>query len=150
MGIGSERVENFELGSSVGHLLRRCNQRSRLVYEKHLGGTGVSRQQLALMISISQNPKMTYSQLSVVSAFERNTLADMIERLIRTGVVSKQQSANDGRAYEVEITDKGKVFLEGAIREVEQVQQEILYSIPQDKRDEFLKCLRLIADLEMP
>lgn len=144
----SVRVQDFDLKSSAGHLLRLCHQQSRNIYEKTMGHTGLSRQQIALMISMYQNPCVTHSQLSDASGFERNTLAEMIDRLIKADLATRRRSPRDGRAYEVALTAKGQKLLEDHIVDIEEIQQKITASLPKGMRRDFLRCLRLIAQCE--
>lgn len=142
------RVLNFDPLSSPGSLLRRCHQSSRSIYDKAMGHTGLSRQQIALMISMYHNPASTHSQISEASGFERNTLAEMIDRLIVAQLATRERSPHDGRAYAVELTARGRELLEGHIEDIEAIQKEILRPLPPDMRADFIHCLRLLAGID--
>lgn len=143
-----KRVLNFDLLSSPGSLLRRCHQSSRSIYDRLMGHTSLSRQQISLMISIYHNPASTHSQLSNTSGFERNTLAEMIDRLIVANYATRERSEHDGRAYAVDLTAQGRELLERHIEDIEAIQKEILKPLPPEMRPDFIRCLRLIAGVE--
>lgn len=138
----------FDLQATPGHLLRRCHQRSREVFNKHMRGTGLSRQLLSVLISIYQNSGATYTVLSEASGFDRNTLAEMINRLVDRKLARRKQADDDARAYSVELTAKGRKLLESVIGNVQQVQEEILTPLPPELRPVFVRCLRIMIGLE--
>ena len=146
---GLERlVLKFDSLSQPGPLMRKCHQRTREIYSERLGDTGLSRQQTALMIAIYQNPNATYTRLSEASGFDRSTMAEMIDRLVAGKLALRKKSPDDGRAYAVELTAKGRRLLESMIKDVNSVQQSILKPLPKELRPVFIRCLRIMLELE--
>lgn len=143
-------VEAFDLHEAPGHLLRRCHSRARAVFEDLVGRhTGLSKQQVALLLSVAHNPANTHAQLSHETGFDRNTLADTLDRLIAKGLVVRNRSALDGRAYEIHLTEAGRKQLEDLIPLSVAVQEEIIRPIPKELRAQFIHCLQLLADSEV-
>jgi DNA-binding MarR family transcriptional regulator len=139
-------VEQFDLHTSPGHLLRRCHSRARAIFDDLVGrATGLSKQQVALMVTISHNPAATHAQLSEESGFDRNTLADTIDRLISKGLAVRERSRRDARAYEIRLTDAGHAQLEALIPLSIEVQQKIIAPLPEASRQHFIECLQILA-----
>lgn len=141
-------VLELDLRSTPGHLLRRCHQRSREVFNQYMGDTGLSRQLLSVLICIYQNPGETYTVLSDVSGFDRNTLAEMIDRLVGQKYAVRKRSSTDGRAYAVELTASGKKLVRSVIHRTAEVQKQILEPLPEELRPVFIRCLQIIIGLE--
>lgn len=146
--VGVDAVLGLDLSAMPGHLLRRCHQRSREVYERHLGATGLSREQVALMIAMYQNPNVAHARLSELTGFDRNTLADMVDRLMVKKLTLRRRARDDKRAYEVALTAKGARALTAMVADIDATQAEILSAIPQELRVVFVRCLRVMAGFE--
>lgn len=139
-------IAQFDLCTSPGHLLRRGHSRARAIFDDVVGReTGLSKQQVALMVTIAQNPCATHALLSEETGFDRNTLADTLDRLIAKGLALRERSKRDARAYEIGLTDAGQAQLAEVIPLSLLVQQKIIAPIPEAVRPIFLQCLRLLA-----
>jgi DNA-binding MarR family transcriptional regulator len=144
-------VEKFDLHNSPGHLLRRCHSRARAIFDDLVGReTGLSKQQVAMMVTISHIPAATQAQLSEETGFDRNTLADTIDRLIAKGLAVRERSARDARAYEIRLTDAGQAQLEDLIPLSFEVQRKIIEPLPEASRQHFIECLQILAGVAEP
>jgi len=146
----SERKRNasgtFELSQSPGYLLRRCHQRSRQIFDELIGfETGLSRQQLALLIGIERYPHATQARLSSATGFDRNTLAELMNRLIEKRLVERRRAENDARAYEVSLSDLGASTVKKMYPRYRRVQEKILAPLPPSLRPKFMECLQLLS-----
>jgi len=146
----SEKKRNapgaFELSQSPGYLLRRCHQRSRQIFDELIGfETGLSRQQLALLIGIDRYPHATQARLSAVTGFDRNTLAELMNRLIDKHLVERRRAQNDARAYEVSLSELGAAKVRKMYPRYRRVQDKILAPLPRSLRPKFMECLHLLS-----
>jgi DNA-binding MarR family transcriptional regulator len=143
-------AEILALDDAPDHLLRRCHQRSREIYESLIGRRGLSRQQFAVLIAMGRNPGATLTGLAAASGFDRNTLAEMIGRLAAGGYVTRRRSARDARAFAIALTAKGARFVAAMMPKAHEVQRRILEPLPAALRPVFLHCLRLLLGLDAP
>jgi DNA-binding MarR family transcriptional regulator len=147
-GAGAATV--LALDEAPGHLLRRCHQRSREIYESLLGRRGLSRQQFAVLIAMSANPGASLTRISAATGFDRNTLAEMIGRLVKKGYVTRRRSAADARASAMALTQKGRRYVRETMSRAHEVQRRILEPLPASLRPVFVHCLRLLLGLDQP
>jgi DNA-binding MarR family transcriptional regulator len=138
------------LDEAPGHLLRRCHQRSREIYESLIGRHGLSRQQFAVLIAMSGRPGASLTGLSAATGFDRNTLAEMIGRLAAKGYVTRRRSAADARAFAIAPTRKGARFVAEMMPRAHEVQRRILEPLPEALRPVFVHCLRILLGLDAP
>lgn len=144
-----ELIDLFDLHNAPGHLLRRCHSRARAIFDQLIRSrTGLSKQQVALLIAIAHRPSATHAQLSEETGFDRNTLADTLNRLISKGLAVRQHSTQDARAYDIQLTPQGLAELEDLIPLSYEVQAKIIEPIPAEMREGFMHCLRLLAGVE--
>ena len=142
-------VDLFDLHHAPGHLLRRCHSRARAIFDELVGRrTGLSKQQVAVLIAVAQSPAATHAQLAEETGFDRNTLADTLDRLIAKGLALRQRSQTDARAYEIQLTEEGSAQLERLIPLSFEVQAKIIEPLPDELRPQFLECLRMLAGVD--
>ena len=142
-----ELLDGLRLADTPGHLLRRNHQRSYEIFSR-LVGDDVTRQQMALLISLHQTPGASQRTLVELTGFDRATIAEMVGRMIERGWVERQRDPHDGRAWTMNITDAGRQFVLARILQIVQVQNEILAPLPESDREHFLRCLRILLGIQ--
>ncbi|MGO8918389.1 MAG: MarR family winged helix-turn-helix transcriptional regulator [Stellaceae bacterium] len=140
-------LNRFKLIDAPGHLLRRNHQRSYEIFAR-LVGDDVTRQQIALLIALQQNPGASQNQLVAATGFDKSTLKEMLGRMVTSGWVARARDPEDGRAWTMRITTAGRALLEERFPSVAQAQTEILAPLPAELRPVFIRCLRILLGLE--
>jgi len=131
-----------------GYLLRRCHQRSLEIFNEVVGAYDVTRQQTAVLMTLQRIPGATQQRLSDASGFDRNTLAEILNRLKAKGLIDRRRSARDSRAYEIHLTAKASALLVKLISGGAEVQRRIVAPLPPDMRDAFIKSMRILIGIE--
>ena len=142
-----DALDSYDLQSVPGHLLRRSQQRAVDLYMQEVGDTGPTPRQFAVLVTIHQNPGLSQINLVSRTGIDRSTVADMIDRLVRRGMVRRQRTTQDQRVNALFITEAGRDFAATAVRKSDRAQERILDPIPQEQRAEFKELLTLIAGL---
>jgi len=141
-------IDRFVLTDVVSHLLRRAHFRAEELFAAEFGKEGLTPRQKALLITVYQNPGANQNELAERIALDRNTFAEMLNRMISAGYVLRRKARGDARAYEINIAPKGvDVLLEMLPRDA-QVEQRVIEILPEEYRPLFVKCLRLMAGLD--
>ena len=138
------------LDAMPGHLLRRCQQRAVDLFAAELGEDGPTPRQFALLLCIRQNPGATQIELVRLSGIDRSTLAEILRRLLKRGLVARKRTEGDQRANALTLTAEGEALLARAMPAVAAVQERILAPIPRAERKRLIALLGLIADLPKP
>ncbi len=141
-------LKNFDLTQVASHLLRRAHFRAEALFAEAFPDEDLTPRQKALLITVYQHPGATQNRIAELIALDRNSFAEMIARMTAKGYVRRTRSAQDGRAYALEITDAGVALLARILPKDAQVEAQVLAPIPEELRPVFLKCLRLMAGLE--
>ncbi|MCB2013474.1 MAG: MarR family winged helix-turn-helix transcriptional regulator [Sphingobium sp.] len=137
----------FQLMEAPGHLLRRSHQRSYELFTQ-IVGSDVTRQQIALLIALSQKPGASQNELVGLTGFDKSTLKEMLGRMVAKKWVERERDPEDSRAWKMHVTPEGEALLDEKMDKVRLVQEEILAPLPEDLRSVFLRCLRILAGLE--
>ncbi len=105
--------------------LQRVLQTIEAKHMEALKEHGVTSRQVAVMRAISE-AKGLPSQTDLVEAtgIDRSTLADLVRRLLKRGLVARRRTKADGRAYEVTITSEGKSILKAALKSMQAVEKK--------------------------
>ena len=139
-------AKKFNLDDSPGHLLRRCQQYSFDLFSKEVGNSSLTPRQFTVLSTVEQNEGLSQTDLVHKTGIDRSTLADMISRLLKRGLLARKRTEADARANSVRITAAGRKALNGAMASVKKAETALLAALPASKRADFLKNLRLIAD----
>jgi DNA-binding MarR family transcriptional regulator len=143
----AEQLRRFDLLEAPGHLLRRNHQRSTEIFAQMVGGD-VTRQQIALLIALNQNPGAAQHVLVAATDIDKSTLKEMLGRMVTRGWVERDRDPDDQRAWRMNITAAGLIELGERLDNVVAAQTAILAPLPEAMRPVFLHCLRVLVGLE--
>lgn len=136
---------NFRLTDAPGHLLRRAQQYAVDVYAREVGADGLTPRQFAVLVTVEQNEGLSQTDLVRLTGIDRSTLADMISRLIKRGLLTRKRTESDQRANAVRITASGLRALKAALPGVRRAEAHVLDPLPAGQRRSFLNALAIMA-----
>lgn len=129
-------------------LLRRCWFNLNQTFRRRISHTGVTPDQFTVMRTLLEgDPKgMTQRELTDLMSSDPNTIAALLERMEKNGLVERKPHETDRRAYRISLKPIGRKKYE-EVREIAlTLQMEILSVLPGEKQEEFLKHLELVSD----
>jgi len=138
------------LGDAPGHLLRRCQQRAVEIFMDEVGAARVTPRQFAILLTLAHRPGITQTELVIETGIDRSTVGDMINRLVRRGLVRRRRSGRDQRANTLLILPAGAALLRDTAPAVERAQNRIMAPLPVAARQSFMAALRLMAGEDVP
>jgi len=130
------------------HLLRRCWFNMNQTFRRRIAHLGVTPDQFTVMRTLLEGSSkgLTQREITELMSSDPNTIASMPERMEVIGLVERKEHERDRRANRIVLKPLGKRKYE-EVREIALVlQMEILAVLPEEKREEFLKHLALVAD----
>ncbi len=137
---------SFTLAQSPTHLLHRAQQLAASKSVNSLRRAKLTIRQFALLEALSENEGASQSQLVDLTAIDRSTLADMVARMERGGLISRDKSESDGRANTLRLTDVGSKALHIARPAVAEADEALLAVLPKNRRASFLAILSHMSD----
>lgn len=135
----------FRLSASPSHLLRRAEQYAAEIFLK-AGTDGVTLRQTVLLAAIAEAEGASQSDLVVATGVDRSTLAEMMARMEKKGLIARAASAEDGRAKSVKLTRDGRARLDEALPAMRTVDTALLNALARNKRSGFCAALAALAD----
>lgn len=136
----------YSLKNSPGHLLRRAQQYAHDLYSTEVGANGPTPRQYEVLHVVAQNAGLSQTDLVQQTGIDRSTLADMIARMMKKGLLSRKRTKEDARANAVSITPAGKRMLTAANAKVAKAENAALKVLPKTQQAAFMKSLRAYAE----
>ena len=135
----------FDLAQSPGHLLHRAQQFAAERFTKAMAGAKLTQRQFAVLHATAQNEGLTQTELVKTTGIDRSTLAELVSRMARNGLLEREKLADDARANAIHLSDEGRALLEIATLGAMDADRAIVSALPKNKRANFLETLRRIA-----
>ncbi len=133
------------LNQSISHLLHRANQTAAERFAKELGDNDLTARQLAVIATIDADEGLSQTGIVGATGIDRSTLADIVHRLVKRGILARRRSKTDARAYEVRLTADGRKLLESASPILARVEADMLAALPVKRRAELLAVLGALS-----
>ncbi len=130
---------------STSHLLHRVQQLASDRFSVLVGENGVTLRQYVVMTAVAEAPGISQIDLVRSTGIDRSTLADLIARLERGGLIARKPSESDARANAIELTETGAETLANARQHAKAADAAILDALPRTKRKTFQSTLARLA-----
>jgi DNA-binding MarR family transcriptional regulator len=127
------------------HLLHRAGQCAADVFQSEFSGEDLTARQFAVLATVAQNQGLSQTQLVDRTGIDRSTLADVVRRMMKKGLLQRRRTRDDARAYAVKVTDEGARLLKAADPMTRRVDEKILSALPAAQRDRFMQDLNAIV-----
>lgn len=131
---------------STSHLLHRAQQLASDRFSVLVGENGITFRQYVILTAIAEAPGSSQAELARATGVDRSTLADLVQRLERRGMVERGEVAEDARTHALHLTGTGKETLENARQHARAADAAILDALPAAKRRSFHNLLLRLAE----
>ncbi|HOJ89117.1 MAG: MarR family winged helix-turn-helix transcriptional regulator [Pseudothermotoga sp.] len=135
-----------------GHILKRLFVIQRLhfrILQEELEKHDIHPGQPPMLILIEKNNGITQNEIADKLNVRAATVAIMLRRMERAGLIQKRQDENDRRVQHVYLTEKGKNIC-GILKErAERIEQIAMQGFSESERQELVKLLdRVITNFK--
>jgi DNA-binding MarR family transcriptional regulator len=127
------------------HLLHRAGQCAADIFQGEMAEGDLTPRQYAVLVSVSQNEGLSQTQLVERTGVDRSTLADIVRRMLKKGLLQRRRTKDDARAYSVKLTEEGWRVLKAADPLAKRVDDKILAALPGQQRERFVQDLHMIV-----
>jgi DNA-binding MarR family transcriptional regulator len=139
-----------QLTRSPIHLLHRASQAVEDVFASEVEVESLTPRQLAVLMTVAQNEGLSQTEIVDRTGIDRSTLADIVRRLQKKGLLQRRRTKEDARAYAVKLTEEGRRVLGTAEPLAKRVDDRILCTLPAKQRDRFMRALAsIVSTLEL-
>ena len=127
-------------------LLRRAWYGLNQAFRRRIAHLNITPDQFTVMRNLLEHEGISQRQLTGLMSSDPNTVASLLERMEKAGLVQRQTHEKDRRANSLRLQTLGRNKYEAARDEAVRLQVEILSTLPEEVRDKFLHDLDLVAD----
>jgi DNA-binding MarR family transcriptional regulator len=133
---------------SVTHLLHRAGQASQLIFSSKVT-VDITPRQLVVLVAVSEGEGINQTQLVERTGIDRSTIAEMVMRMVKKGLLHRRRSREDSRAKVLRLTDEGQQLLAVVGPIAMRVDQLLLAALPNSRRAPFLQALQqVVSEME--
>lgn len=146
----NELVTEPEPLNYTGYLVRRSQQRHVAVWQREVSGS-ISSVQFGVLAVLARRPGASQRELGDELDLDRSTIADLVARLQRNGLLRRERHGADRRRNALELTEEGRSELERLRPRVDLVERALTDGLGERDREELRRLLhRLLADRSSP
>jgi DNA-binding MarR family transcriptional regulator len=141
----AEIARDWQLESGLGFLIRLLESRYDLLYQTLTAQNEITPRQFGVLMALFQQGPLTPSVLAEHICCDRNTLSEMLKRMISRKLIAKRSNPEDRRSIQVYITAKGEAALLSVVPAAARLQELLLAPLRKEDRAHFLESLLTIA-----
>lgn len=138
-------MAGYNLSNSPGHLLRRAQQYAHDHFTRQVGSKGPTPRQFEVLHAVSKNAGLSQTDLVRITGIDRSTLADMIARMTKKGLLTRKRTKEDARANAVQLSAAGKRLLASVESKVVKAEKAALSVLSKTQQTAFTKALAAYA-----
>src|SRR5262245_62999670 len=120
------------------HLLHRAGQCAGDVFQTEMMNGELTPRQFAVLYTVANNEGLSQTGLVERTGIDRSTLADIVRRMQRKGLLQRRRTKVDARAYAVKLTEEGRKILRRTEPLAKRVEERVLDAHPAKRRAEFM------------
>jgi DNA-binding MarR family transcriptional regulator len=129
-----------------GFLIRRLHQLHCSLFIEETRGYDITPVQYSLMTALAARGELEQNALALEIGLERSSVAEVVPRLQRRGLLQRRRSPDDGRVRLIRLTRKGAVLLRRMADAVQRAHDRTIDQLGKRDRDWFM--LQLIQLVE--
>lgn len=142
-GDGDDDGELPEPQRHTGHLIRRAQQLHVAIWTRMVSAD-ISTVQYSVLVVLERLGELSQRELGDEVDLDRSTIADLVARMERHGLVQRRPDPRDGRRKTVGLTEHGRAERWRLQPLVARVEEELTGALPDDARKELRRALRLL------
>jgi len=127
-------------------LLRRAWYGLNQAFRRRIAHLGLTPDQFTVMRTLLEHEGISQRQLTSLMSSDPNTVASLLERMEKAGLIERQTHEQDRRANRLRLKPRGKTRYEAARDIAVELQSEVLAVLPAEAGEEFLAQLDKIAE----
>ncbi|MBQ1092724.1 MarR family winged helix-turn-helix transcriptional regulator [Streptomyces sp. B93] len=134
-----------DISQHPGHLARRLQQAHHLLWTTMVSEETTSPQ-FAVLNALAAEPGLDQRGVGERVGLDRSTIAEVISRLTRRGLLDKVRDPQDGRRFLLRLTEDGARAHRKLVVRTARMNQVFLAPLSAEEQSVFLDLIRRVAD----
>jgi DNA-binding MarR family transcriptional regulator len=106
--------------------------------------------QLECVLLLALDEPDSAGSLALLLGVRKSSLSKLLKMLERRGLVCRALDSNDRRMERVTLTEAGRALVERVLTRANEIASEVLEKLPEERRSQFLGCMRTITAYDVP
>jgi MarR family transcriptional regulator, temperature-dependent positive regulator of motility len=136
---------SFTFENSLFHQLHRAGQAAANVFEHEQGGDDLTLRQLIVLAAIAEREGASQNGIVEITGIDRSTLADLVRRLTKRGLLKRRRAKTDARAYAIHLTPPGRTALDANAEVLKRAEGKLLTQLTTPQQVELVRSLKILA-----
>jgi DNA-binding MarR family transcriptional regulator len=108
-------------------------------------GIDVTTTQYTVLVACAEKEGLSQQDIINATGIDRSTVSQVVQLLIRKGLVKRRRTRHDARAYAVSVTEAGREVLRASEPIIERIDEAIVEALPASRAKAFISNLRAIV-----
>ncbi|MBO3675310.1 MarR family winged helix-turn-helix transcriptional regulator [Streptomyces sp. NEAU-YJ-81] len=134
-----------DLNTHPGHLARRFQQAHSLLWGAMVSEE-ITSPQFAVVNALTEKPEIDQRTLSEHVHLDRSTIADLVARLARRGLLERVRDPNDGRRNVLRLTEEGARVHRKLVTRTARMNRVFLSPLDETERETLLRLIARVTD----
>ena len=132
------------LDRSPLHLLHRVHQRATELFQEKMADIDLTARQYVVLVTAAQNDGASQQDIIDQTGIDRSTVSQIMQTMIRKGLLKRRRTREDARAYAITLTEHGRDILKASEAVATVVDEALIAALPATRAKTFIDNLRSI------
>ena len=136
--------QESQIDRSPLHLLHRVHQRATELFQEKMAGINLTARQYVVLVTAAQKDGASQQDIIDATGIDRSTVSQIMQTMIRKGLLKRTRTKEDARAYAITLTEHGRDVLKASETIVSGVDEALIGALPTNRAKTFIDNLRSI------
>lgn len=134
------------LDHSPLHLLHRVRQCAGELFHSEMAGINLTARQYVVLVAAADKNGSSQQDIIDRTGIDRSTVSQVVQTMIRKGLLKRRRTREDARAYAISLTPHGEDVLKASEPIVGRIDHALVAALPAQRAAAFVETLRTIID----
>lgn len=134
-----------DLWNRPGYLVRRLHQIQVAMFLEECEEFNITPVQFGVLTVLHDESPLDQGTIATQLGVDRNTVADVIRRLERRGLLERLEAVIDRRTKPARITSEGKAFVNAVQPAMERAQRRFIGALPEGDQIRLMELMRQLV-----
>jgi MarR family transcriptional regulator, temperature-dependent positive regulator of motility len=138
-------ARDYQLDRSLLHLLHRLRQCAGELFQTEMSGINLTARQYVVLVAAAHKDGSSQQDIIDRTGIDRSTVSQVVQTMIRKGLLKRRRTREDARAYAITLTPYGQDTLKASEPIVGRIDEALIAALPAQRAAVFVESLRTIV-----
>jgi DNA-binding MarR family transcriptional regulator len=138
-------TRDTQLDRSPLHLLHRVRQCAGELFQAQMSDLNLTARQYVILVAAAHKSGSSQQDIIDRTGIDRSTVSQVVQTMIRKGLLKRRRTREDARAYAISLTPFGNDVLKASEPIVGRIDEALVAALPAQRAAAFVESLRTIV-----